>query len=292
MINHYIHQIWFQGSDRVPQNFDVCRTSWIDNHPNWYYRIWDEKSLLSLLEGYRNLIPMYKRLTTMIQKVHFFQYILLHRFGGVVVQMDIQCYENITKLLSREQTESGQDKSEKIDYDLVFIENRKNRRNTPLMMGFMAGSAGHPFWVKIMAEMLLESYVPRKMFELYDVYIHRTSGSNLLTSVFREQKPKNTLVLPFICISAPTGFCSFKMWSRGNFQVKKRNEKLKKHHTNGGIMVDQHFHDWSKSRNIYSVMILVIFIVLSSVLIRVVILRNGKPTSKQEMITAQYTRVL
>lgn len=96
----YIHQIWWQGVGCIPKKYEKNRASWVENHPEWYYRLWDETSLTQLLKNhYSTFLPLLKRLTHMIQRVHLCKYILLYHFGGIAVDLDVLCNINLEPVL-------------------------------------------------------------------------------------------------------------------------------------------------------------------------------------------------
>ena len=45
----YIHQIWYQGVDLVPDKYTTYRNSIRDLHPNAIIVTWDNQSILKLL---------------------------------------------------------------------------------------------------------------------------------------------------------------------------------------------------------------------------------------------------
>jgi mannosyltransferase OCH1-like enzyme len=69
------------------------------NQSKFYYRLWDKPSLERLLSSHRMLLPLYRRLTCDIQRIFFFQYLLLYHFGGIVAHCDMLCNQNIEPLL-------------------------------------------------------------------------------------------------------------------------------------------------------------------------------------------------
>lgn len=34
----FLHQIWWQGVDKIPNHYESLRASWLEHHPRWLYR--------------------------------------------------------------------------------------------------------------------------------------------------------------------------------------------------------------------------------------------------------------
>lgn len=98
-INKFIHQIWLQGISKIPKKYESIRVTWIEKHPDWYYRMWDISSLYSLLKNeYPQYIYIYEKLIYPLQKIHFFQYLLMYHYGGMIPQIDMVCVKNMESL--------------------------------------------------------------------------------------------------------------------------------------------------------------------------------------------------
>ena len=53
MFQKYIHQIWYQGINNIPNKYIEYRKTWINNYSEYQFKIWDknkiEKFIKSLL---------------------------------------------------------------------------------------------------------------------------------------------------------------------------------------------------------------------------------------------------
>lgn len=56
-ITDTIHQIWWQGQDKIPEHYHKLVQSWKDLHPGTRYILWDEKMITSLIENHPALNP-------------------------------------------------------------------------------------------------------------------------------------------------------------------------------------------------------------------------------------------
>ena len=98
-----IHQIWWQGKDKLPKRYKDFRKSWLNNHKLWVFKIWDKKTFSKLLLniGNDNYIEIYKSLPFMIQKIDFAKYIILNHEGGCYVDMDTISEKPLNNLLDK-----------------------------------------------------------------------------------------------------------------------------------------------------------------------------------------------
>lgn len=99
-ISRIIHQIWF-GHHPMPQQFRRWQKEWKEIHPTWIFIEWDEKRIkqkfpqgLQNQKIYDEARMMYDYAT--MSKVA--RYEILEKFGGLYVDPDIKCYENMQSL--------------------------------------------------------------------------------------------------------------------------------------------------------------------------------------------------
>ncbi len=148
-IPRFIHQVWLQGSDKIPSKYEKIRYSWLEMHPKWYYRLWGERQLFELLKNnYSIFIPTYAKLKHNIQKIHFFQYLLMYHFGGIVVHVDILCKQNIEHLLEGYKLVFAA-KYDKKGLPLSICSQRNIKELPYLTTSFLASSERNPFWLEV-----------------------------------------------------------------------------------------------------------------------------------------------
>lgn len=70
------------------------RQTWIDQHPDWEFRIWRLEDLTWL----RNQ-ALFDRAVPYSQKADFARYEVVHRFGGVYLDTDMECVRSLDPLL-------------------------------------------------------------------------------------------------------------------------------------------------------------------------------------------------
>ena len=94
MIPRILHQVWV-GPDPLPKEYQDYRESWRRHHPDWEMHLWTEDSLP------RDLVrpEAYERLRNPAERSDIIRLEVLHRFGGVYVDTDVECLRPIDPLL-------------------------------------------------------------------------------------------------------------------------------------------------------------------------------------------------
>ncbi len=96
MIPLFLHQIWFQGQDRLPAQYRPHQKKWRQEHPHFQYQLWDEKAIRSLLErDFQWFLPTWLAYQHMIQKIDSAKVFILWRHGGIYVDMDMSPVRSI-----------------------------------------------------------------------------------------------------------------------------------------------------------------------------------------------------
>ena len=85
-----IHQIWI--GKEVPKKYKKWRVSWMKNHPEYEYFLWDETKILKLDLINRN---QFKRAINPAVKSDIARYEILYKFGGIYVDTDFESLKKI-----------------------------------------------------------------------------------------------------------------------------------------------------------------------------------------------------
>ncbi len=93
-IPRIIHHVWVSG-DAMPDSVLATRQTWIDRHPDWEFRVWR----LEDLDWLRNR-SLFDRSAPYSQKSDFARYEVVHRFGGVYLDTDMECLRPLDSLLA------------------------------------------------------------------------------------------------------------------------------------------------------------------------------------------------
>ena len=100
-IPRILHQIFFGGQGAVLPSYRLYSETWRKNHPGWDYQFWDVTRCRQLLErDYPSYLPMYDGYPHRIQRIDAVRYFILHRWGGVYVDMDIESLKPIDDLVA------------------------------------------------------------------------------------------------------------------------------------------------------------------------------------------------
>jgi len=95
-----IHQIWSGKHKPLPDTFKELGETWKKLHPDWDYHYWNEGEMLSFVKNYYpEYLNLYQSFHYDIQRWDVIRYLILHKMGGMYVDFDYECLENIQPLL-------------------------------------------------------------------------------------------------------------------------------------------------------------------------------------------------
>ncbi|NBI50344.1 MULTISPECIES: glycosyltransferase family 32 protein [Burkholderia] len=95
-----LHQIWYQGEDRLPRRYQHYRGSWRQHHPGWTLRVWDAPAMRAHIARHQPwFLSRYDGFEHDIQRIDAARYCLLDTLGGVYADMDIECVRPLDELL-------------------------------------------------------------------------------------------------------------------------------------------------------------------------------------------------
>lgn len=86
-----IHQIWFQGADRVPAKYHTNMQRLRDLNPGWRHRVWSDPELRAACQAVSPLAATaYMLSTAMHQKIDLGRMCVLYLHGGISVDVDAE----------------------------------------------------------------------------------------------------------------------------------------------------------------------------------------------------------
>ena len=87
-----VSQIWYDWGKPKSDLFIKCMdsVSLFARVNNYKYKLWSEKDCLELLEDYPQYQEMYHNVKFRIMKVDIMRYLILHQYGGLYLDCDIQ----------------------------------------------------------------------------------------------------------------------------------------------------------------------------------------------------------
>jgi len=131
-----LHQTW--KTDDVPKVFAKYVESWKENHLDWEYRLWtDEENRRFISHHYSWFLKTYDGYPSPIQRADAIRYFLLHKFGGLYVDLDFMSCKPIVPLLRGRKCVIGK---EPIEHCREFAMPKI------LCNALMATVPGHPFF--------------------------------------------------------------------------------------------------------------------------------------------------
>ncbi|MDD3038885.1 glycosyltransferase family 32 protein [Bacteroides sp.] len=97
-IPRIIHQTW--KNEDILSPFDQLSQTWKEFLPDWEYILWtDEMNREFVCEHFPEFTEKYDAYPCNIQRADAIRYLLLKVYGGLYVDMDFECLENIEFLL-------------------------------------------------------------------------------------------------------------------------------------------------------------------------------------------------
>jgi hypothetical protein len=173
MIPRTIHQIWIGGE--VPPRWAGLARSWTRHHPDWEYRLWtDAVSRLFVEDRYPGLLTLYDAYRYPVQRADALRYMLLHHFGGVYADMDLECLRSIEPLIAGQRA----------------ILARAPPGEQTLNNAFMAAEPGHP-----LLDEILDTLVRERRLAVTHHDVLPTTGPAFLQRVFRPSRYPDVCVL-------------------------------------------------------------------------------------------------
>lgn len=259
-----IHQFWWQGNDKIPKEFVEYQKGWIESHPNWYYRCWDEKLFTAWIEATypKHFNATFNLLKDPLQRCYYAQYLIILHFGGVVVHMDVECSSGTLVdplLLEKNGPILIKHYNAQKIYCLASSTGLQNSRHEPLSIKdkivttkFFASPKAHPFWIYVLQRIAKTIGTKRKNYENYELFVRCTVGdiflSKCLSMYLKTQlASKNQLpnLISWYKIFDFPGGVYFKNWKNNlkdgvsNLVSSMTKGKHKIQHTNGNKRKDK-----------------------------------------------------
>ena len=90
-IPKHIHQTW--KTSQLPSKWQAYQQHCQRINPGYNYTLWTDQDIDTLIHThYPWLEPLYKSYTYSISRADVARYVILHHFGGIYIDIDIDCY--------------------------------------------------------------------------------------------------------------------------------------------------------------------------------------------------------
>jgi len=133
-----IHQTW--KDNFIPSKWTAYHESWRRHHPvpHWEHRLWTDDMCRQLLAtSYPEYLALYDSFPQTIQRVDFWRYAALHRYGGVYADLDCESLQSLEPLLKAMQARNAK----------IILGQTDGR----IECAFMISTPRHPMWLALMA---------------------------------------------------------------------------------------------------------------------------------------------
>lgn len=184
-IPRIIHQI-YEDLSGPPSYLKSISKSWKELNPDWEYRFWDKNDMEAFLkEYYPELMPTYQAFPYNVQRWDAIRYLILYQFGGLYVDMDYECTENITSILCNLECGMG------LEPEAHAIRNRM-----PYLVGnaFMATVPNHPYFKELIDAVFYDSKDESSSI-CSDNLVLNTTGPFMTTRIYNNSKYKEQVTL-------------------------------------------------------------------------------------------------
>ena len=126
MIPHIIHQTW--KTNKVPEKWEDSVKACKDKHTQYKYILWTHASMKEFVKKeYPEFYKTYINYPHPIQRCDAFRYLVLYKYGGIYIDMDLSCKKTFSSLLK---------------YDLVLV---KSANYDTITNSFIVSIPKHPF---------------------------------------------------------------------------------------------------------------------------------------------------
>ena len=133
-----IHQIAPADKNKWHPFWKKCYDSWKQNFPNYEFILWNDLEDIDnfVKKHYPQYWNLYNLLPVHIMKIDFVRLCILHKYGGIYVDMDIFCYKNFENYITK---------------DIYFLENTtKEYTSAEWENSMMASIPNHKLFEELM----------------------------------------------------------------------------------------------------------------------------------------------
>ncbi|NSL87213.1 cell surface protein [Chitinophaga sp. Mgbs1] len=173
-IPRIFHQTW--KNNDLPDDFRLFMNTWKKHHPSWEHVLWtDEMNRLFIREKYPGFLPVYDSYETNIQRVDAVRYFIINSFGGVYVDLDMECVQPLEPLLAAHTCVLGQEPAAHCQL---------HNKQMIISNAFIAAAPAHPFIRKVCTEMFTGIAAPDDQND----YILESTGPFRITTIYEQME--------------------------------------------------------------------------------------------------------
>lgn len=193
MIPKIIHQIWFQGEDKIPSKYNEYRDTWFKLHSDYKYQLWDDKKIIKLLETYYPyFLDTYYSYPYMHQKIDSAKYFILYTYGGLYIDMDMICLKKMDDFLNYDLVLSQLDDiscyKDKFCISMYVMSLGNLKNGMTINNGIILCSPNH-YYIQQLIKNLIQAYQQTNTSQKV-LAISNTTGPVFCSMVFEKNKSK------------------------------------------------------------------------------------------------------
>jgi inositol phosphorylceramide mannosyltransferase catalytic subunit len=227
-----IHQTW--KDENIPTEFIPFMASWKKHHPDWQFILWtDEMNKKFVEEHFPEFISIYYSYPYSIQRADAIRYLLLYKLGGVYIDLDIECLQNIEPLLENETCVIGKEPdAHSISHNKSFV----------ICNAFMAAQQNDLFIETVIKE-LFQNHPPVNSSLLGDTVLNST-GPFMLNRIYESDNSAKVKLLESQRIHPLSTQETIALYY--NQEKEKQKEQLK---INGTYAIHYFWGTWWRKTN-------------------------------------------
>ena len=109
-----IHQTW--KTNEIPEQVIDINKKLLELHPDYEYKLWTDKENLDFIKKeYPFLLKLYESYPNNIQRVDLVRYCILHKYGGIFLDLDFLVLRKFDSLINNKQCVFGLESSKNIE---------------------------------------------------------------------------------------------------------------------------------------------------------------------------------
>ncbi len=172
-----IHQIWMQGWEKRPQKFNANIERLRDMNPEFQIMTWDEEEIAKECESLSPaFLEKYRSFPHMISRVDYGRYILLYKYGGISLDLDMKPLHPLRET-------PGLDAHDFIVSGSAFPYDKLGMVNNAVLIV----TPKHPLLLEFIQK-ITDKHVNESDYLNNFLYVQNTTGPVILTQFIKEHK--------------------------------------------------------------------------------------------------------
>jgi hypothetical protein len=173
-IPHTVHMVWLQGEEAMPSAAKFNLNTWSKFNPGMQSKVHDESSIVKLLQQWPRLLQRFHEAPNRPSKKDIAQFAILYQYGGLFVDVDVQCLRSIVGLL---------DANTLLPVEYIN-DNGLGTKKIIAAMNIVGAAPGHPIIKSTMDGMAATVYKPALHTRLRYIAANVANWSKAVTAGF------------------------------------------------------------------------------------------------------------